>query len=485
MLKKYLWVFIEKFSVILIKFITIMVMARFILPKDFGIFAIANYMIITATLFIDSGMGGSLIRKKNSVLIDYTTINIFCIIMSIVVGLIIFFGAYLAANFYRMPELIIILQILIISLFFRAITVVYVARMSKQMLFRQQAFIYSSAAIISSIFAIVLAYLSYGYWALIFQQIVEAIMIFIFFRIFGRELSLNNKFSLSILKEHLNFGIKLTLSSVIEAFSSNFIIHQITRIGGVNTVGEYTQTSRINEIFLGVIVTTIDKAALPIFVNKGQDLNEMIKIATRLLAIISLIVYYIISVMISSAEPIVRLVLGLNWIDSAWMLKVICYCGFFQIVEIILRSLLKAQGKSNFILFYSILKIVAVITVLSLIYIYFNNVEYLLYGLVFLSVFNIFIYFYLFKKLFDIKVSDFISAFYKPLFSAIISIFTTMYISNYIVWDESIFSSILNVAFNALLIAIIYFLILKVMICHELNYIKDLVVSFFQEKLMR
>ncbi|ENV47588.1 hypothetical protein P255_01953 [Acinetobacter brisouii CIP 110357] len=478
-MKNYVWVFVEKFSVILVKFITTAIMARFILPKDFGSFAIINYIIITATVVIDSGLGGSIIRKKNIKNIDYSTINVFQIISSIVVISILFVLGALISNYYNDLSLIIILKLMLICLFFRSLSVIYIAYMIKNMQFKKQAAIYLFATIISSIIAIVLAIYDFKYYALVAQQIIEAILIFFLVKFYTQTFIVKYNFSFDILKEHLDFGVKLTLSSFLDSLSNNFVINQITRNNGITIVGKYTQVSRINELFLGVIMMTVDKAALPTFVQYSHDLNQLKVISIKLLTLLSLFSYLMLAILITSSDSIVRIVLGVNWVESSWILQLIAFCGFSQIIEIVLRNFLKSQGKSNIILFYGFLKILLLVIVLCICGFLLQSLKFILLGLVLASLINVVIYLLLISKALKIKVIQFFLSIIKPLCSALLTIFIVHIVENslFIPSNFSFLSAVIRLFLNSLLVMGLYSLFLMLLGYRELKIFKNLLNS--------
>lgn len=484
MAKNYLWVFIEKLGVIIIKFIFMMILARLILPKEFGVFSIVNYIIMTATVLIDSGMGGSLVRKKKTNIVDYSTVNGFNIIAAIIISILLFLVSDYLAEYYKLKEMALIFKVMSICLIFRGLAVIYIAYLTKKMLFKVQSIIFIASAFIAGMSALVLAFLHYGYWALVAQQIIEAILVFVFFRLVARDLRVQKVFSLKIFREHFSFGTKLSVSSFLDSLSINLIINQIKYLGNISYVGKYTQINRINELFIGVLTSTVDKAALPILVVKSESIIQMRDYTFNLLRLLSFIAYFLITYIICCAPEIVRIVLGKNWIDAAWMLKIITYCGFTQIIDLVLRSFLKAQGASDTILLISILKTV-ILAIILFLAMKIGTVESILNGVVVASILGSLMYMFVIHKKLDIQPIYIVKSVIKPLICALTTISIINFLSMDYIADYSIYNSLKILIINGLFIIIIYSVFAWILKISELHYIVNLVVTLIHNVLAK
>ena len=100
-----LWAGIGKVGALGISFITNMVLARLLLPSDFGCIAMLYVFIAISGIFVNGGLGSALIQKKEPTHIDYTTVFYWNIVMSVLFYLILFFTAPAIARMYDMPQL--------------------------------------------------------------------------------------------------------------------------------------------------------------------------------------------------------------------------------------------------------------------------------------------------------------------------------------------------------------------------------------------
>jgi O-antigen/teichoic acid export membrane protein len=180
-------------------------LARLLLTEDYGLVALITIFISISEIFIKRGFNFALIQKKDVDEIDYSSVFYLSLIISLLFYVILFFLAPMIARFYNHDQLINIIRILSLTLFFGPINSIQMAIVSKEMEFKK--FFYSSLTgiLISGIIGVTLAYLGFGVWALVIQQLIFSIIstFVLWMNIKWRPLY---KFSLSKSKNLFNFG---------------------------------------------------------------------------------------------------------------------------------------------------------------------------------------------------------------------------------------------------------------------------------------
>lgn len=81
-----IWSGIERLSVQGIQFVLTIILARLVLPSDYGLIALLTVFLVMAQVFVDSGFTMALIQKQNPTEKDFSTAFYF----NIVVGTIIY-----------------------------------------------------------------------------------------------------------------------------------------------------------------------------------------------------------------------------------------------------------------------------------------------------------------------------------------------------------------------------------------------------------
>ncbi len=360
----YIWVFLEKLSLIVIKLIFMAIAARLITPDIFGVFAIAIFLVSSLWLIVDSGMAGSVIKEKYVDEQDYYTLNYFNVVVSVILSFALFLLAGVIAEYYQKIELASVLKALSLTLIFRAFSNVYVAYFCRELRFAEQAKLSAVSAIISVVVTLMLMWQGWTLWALVTQQILESFLILFFLVYLSKVNFFKFQFNKEKFKKHFGFGTRLSLASLVESSFPNIILNQVNAVGGIKTVGNYSQNVKVSDLFIGIMTMTLDKVMMPVMAKTVNTKRDLVKYINQTIMYFSVFSYFCITLLVVCANEIVFILLGKQWVNSAWMLSLIAYCGFAQIIEMVCRSVLKSQGKSQQILSISILKLLALVVVI-------------------------------------------------------------------------------------------------------------------------
>ncbi|MFW6008655.1 MAG: oligosaccharide flippase family protein, partial [archaeon] len=101
-----IWSFSDTLGRQLVQFIVQIVLARLILPEDFGLIGMVTVFITLSQVFVDSGFTKGLIREKKSTQEDYSTVFLFNLLIAVIIYIILFNSAGLIANFFGEPKLV-------------------------------------------------------------------------------------------------------------------------------------------------------------------------------------------------------------------------------------------------------------------------------------------------------------------------------------------------------------------------------------------
>ena len=200
-------------------------MVIILLPSDYGMIGMLAIFIAIAQTLIDSGFSNALIQKKDRSEIDYSTVFYFNIVVGIILYFILFFSSPLIARFYNTPELTGLTRVLALNLFINSLAVVQRAILSIKIDFKTQAKASFSAAIISGIVGIVMAYTGFGVW------------------IFSKWIPLK-VFSFESFKKLFAFGSKLLASGLLDTIYRNIYTIVIGKKFASTDLGYFTRADQ-------------------------------------------------------------------------------------------------------------------------------------------------------------------------------------------------------------------------------------------------
>ena len=144
------WKFAERICAQGVSFIVSMVLARILMPDDYGVVAILLIFINIANVFVSQGFSSALIQKKNAERIDFSTMCFCSIACSILLYLILFWAAIPLAAFYDNDLLIPTLRVLSVKLLITSVNSIQHAYVSRHMIFKKFFFSTIIGTIISS-----------------------------------------------------------------------------------------------------------------------------------------------------------------------------------------------------------------------------------------------------------------------------------------------------------------------------------------------
>ena len=170
------WTFTQQFGNQLIGFVVSLVLARILLPAEFGLVGMIAVVVAVGNALLDGGLTKSLIRDTNCDEIDYSTVFFFNVGAGLLVYALVFLSAPFIADFYDQPILTDIIRIYCLTIVITSFSAVQLARLTKRMNFKIQAVIAIPAAVMGGVVGIYMAYSGYGVWSLVWSGITTAVV---------------------------------------------------------------------------------------------------------------------------------------------------------------------------------------------------------------------------------------------------------------------------------------------------------------------
>ena len=150
-IKSLIWKFFERIGAQVIQFVISVILARILMPEEYGTIALITVFVTIANVFIQNGLPSALVRKVNADDLDESSVFYCNLFISVVLYLILFFTAPLIADFYEMPVLTSILRVLSITIIIGSYNSMQNAILAKKMLFKR-LFISSFSSVLLSSF---------------------------------------------------------------------------------------------------------------------------------------------------------------------------------------------------------------------------------------------------------------------------------------------------------------------------------------------
>ena len=350
-----IWAAIDRFGVMALQFFVNLILARLLVPEDFGAIGLLYIFIAISLTFIDGGFGSALIQKKIPTETDYSTIFFWNILTGFFFYILLFFSAPLIADYYKLPILKNILRIIGITLVLNGILAVQTNRLQKSLKFNIIAITNIASYILSAVLTVILAFYGYGVWSLVCMSICQPTCRIILLFIITRWIPLL-VFSKASLKQLVSFGGYLLLGNLLESIFKNIQGLIIGRKFSASQMGYYTQADKLDQIVSYSIPQVIASVMYPVFSKFQDDKDRLMELMKIDLRVISFLIYPLLTIMIIMAEPIILFLYGEKWLTSALYFRILCFGGFFYSLNNIPYYAVAACGKSRSLFFVSIYK---------------------------------------------------------------------------------------------------------------------------------
>lgn len=349
------WKSLERGGVSGVQFIVQIILARLLLPEDYGIIALIVVFITISQTFVQSGLGTALIQKKKVTDADYSSVFYLTLGVALVFYCILFLAAPFIAAFYSQPLITSVLRVLGLTLFFGAINSIQNAVIARNFQFRKLFISSLGASLLSGLIGIAMAYAGYGVWALVGQQLASiiALCIIMWFTVQWRPKLL---FSFSRVKELFSFGWKLLISGLIDVTYNNLSALIIGRLYPARMLGYYTKGQEFPNVLVSNINSSIQAVMFPAYA-KNQDNKPLVKqIVRRALVTSSFLVFPAMAGLAAIAEPLIKLLLTEKWLLCVPFLQIFCAVYALWPIHTANLQAINALGRSDIFLKLEILK---------------------------------------------------------------------------------------------------------------------------------
>ncbi len=359
------WKFLERIGTQGVQFVVSIVLARLLLPSDYGVVTMILVFTAIANTFVQSGFNTSLIQKKNADELDFSSVFYASMVVAVICYLILYISAPFIASFYNMPDIKSILRVISLTLFFGAINSVQNAKISKDMKFKKLFFSSLGAIIISGTTGIVLAYLGYGPWALVWQQLSNSIATTIILW-FTSGWTPKLKFSFQRVKRLFSYGWKILCSSLLDTLYQNLYNLVIGKFYTSETLGNYNKGEQFPKLIAVNVDGAISSVMLPAYSQEQDDKAKIKKMVRRSIVTSALLLFPMMFGLAAVAEVLVKILLTDKWLGCVPYMQMLCIVyALYPINSANLQSI-KALGKSDYYLKLEVIKkVLGVITLVA------------------------------------------------------------------------------------------------------------------------
>lgn len=353
--KAVVWSGIDKVAGYVVNFGIQVILARLLMPDDYTVVAMLAIFFAISQAFIDSGFATTLIQRQNCTQDDYSSVFYFNIFISIFFYSLLFILAPVIQDFYHFQNLAVVTRVYALSLVISSLAMVNRVILTKELKFKKIAIISLTASVISAIPAIIMAYKNYGYWALVFQNIISAIVSVVLLFYFSKWRP-SLKFSIKSLKTLAPFGLRILIVYIFHAIYNNIYSLLIGKRYVPQDLGYYDRGKTLASTGAVGFSDFFTRALYPIQSKQQNNLDFIEKSYNKAFSIAAIIIIPVSVFLCVFSYQSVFTLYGEQWLECSWILSVLSIGFMFYPLQAINMNMLKVGGRADYLLHSELLK---------------------------------------------------------------------------------------------------------------------------------
>jgi len=350
-----LWSFLIQGGTQAINFIVTVLLARLLMPEEFGLIGMIAIFLAISRALLDGGFVSSLIRTKDADNVDYSTVFFVNLISSVILYGILYFTAPFIAGFYGEDILINLIRVLGLVLLINAFSLIQSTKLNKALQFKTQFKLQLPSLIISASISIWMAYNDYGVWSLVAKDITYSFLATIQLWWYSQWIP-SFVFDKVKFKYHFNYGYKLSLTQIINTSFNNLYNVIIGKYFSAAQLGYFTRSRSLEQLPTGFFYNAFNRVFYPLLAKVNEDDQQLKKVYSQLMKVVVFIVTPILIYLGVVAEPLFRWLLTEKWLPAVPYFQLLLISGIFYPIHQYNLNICKIKGRSDMVLKLSMLQ---------------------------------------------------------------------------------------------------------------------------------
>ena len=321
------------------------ILARILLPEDFGVVAVATLATGFASTLTDLGLGPALIQRKSVSSGHIRSCFTFSTLAALAMGTLLFLSAGALASLFNEPRVEPVLQLLSITFPLSGVSITSRALLTRDLRFKTLVKIQLVATILGSgVLSVILAWMGFGYWALVWGQLGQGVGSSLLTYAAARH-SLRPLFAAEPFKELFGFSFGMSLTSTVNYFALQGDYFVIGRMMDSAALGFYSRAYSLMQLPLSFLGGAISRVMFPV-ASRVQDQPERFRRAFLATFNLSLAFALPVSLVLGILAPELIIALyGEKWARTIPLLQILSLFGVFRMTYNSAAAFVRAKGQ--------------------------------------------------------------------------------------------------------------------------------------------
>ncbi|MGZ4951534.1 MAG: MOP flippase family protein [Halobacteriota archaeon] len=340
------WTATSKLAQMLMSILISAILARLLMPSDFGLIAMVLVFSNFAAIFSGFGLQSAIVQRDE--VSDETLSSIFWINVGLggLLTVALAASAPLIAAFYSEPRLTPLVVFISTTFFISSFSIVSYPLLLKRMNFKAIAIIETGAIAISGPPAIFLAFSGYGVWSLVWFTFLSSVSATVFTLIYARWVP-HFLLGLQHVKGLLGYGGNLTGSVFVNYFAQNLDNLLVGRFLGSAALGFYNLAYNLLVLPTNTIFEVIGRVMFPALSIIQHDKQMVRNAYIRANRYIGAISFPLMAWVLVAAPQLIRVVYGPKWIAVIPLIQIFALAGIEQSIGTNVYWIFMSQGRTD------------------------------------------------------------------------------------------------------------------------------------------
>ncbi len=309
-----------------IQSVSTVVLARLLMPEDFGLVAMVMVVVGFAAVFQDMGFSWATVQSPR---INHAQVStLFWIQVAVTTGLagIVALSSPLIAAFYDEPRLTSIGYVLSITFIFHGVAAQHLAILRRQMRFGAMAFVQIASLLASVILAILVALRGGGYWAVVTHQVAGPATAAALLWVVTAWRPGAPRRGAGV-RSLVSFGSYLTASSFLNYFTRQADKALIGYFSGATQLGLYSKAYNLFKMPIQQLNGPLTSVAMPALSRLRDSPAEYRRFYLRVVQGLAYLSMPLVAIVAGLSDLLIPLLLGEQWTDAARVFQMLAIAG--------------------------------------------------------------------------------------------------------------------------------------------------------------
>ena len=328
----------------LLQFMVTIVLARLLMPRDFGLISVALIFTQLAFAVFDLGFSAALVQKKEVEERHLSTTFVVNIISAFVFTLLVFSLSSAIASYFGYRQLKSILRLMTLIFFFYAFSSVPRVLLMRSLRFKRLSSLQAGSTVVYGVVGIGLAWAGWGVWSIVFASLCEQFVLTLLLNIFSFW-RIKWKFDKDAFKELAGFGGRVLGTRISAYFNNNIPNFVIGKWLGAQQLGYFSIAYQLTEFPVQRISKNILKVMFPAFSKLQDSAEEYNRLLLKVIYYLALLVFPIFTGLILIAPYFVQIFYGERWLAAIVPIQLLSVVGLIRSYWVINSLVFLSKGR--------------------------------------------------------------------------------------------------------------------------------------------